>query len=235
MARRREPRRLHNLVEAASRVFLSKGYRRTQVADVARAMGIASGTVYLYAESKEALFDLAVRSSLTPNLLDGDWDLPVKTPPVGSTFDFIKRSLETVARFPALESALRSALADPCQELETIVRELFRKTSARWLALKLLERCASDWPELAALWFGQHRLRLLRQLSRYLENRMSAGRLRKAPNPAAAARLILEMVAAFAMHSRTDPHLGAMDQTVAEDLVVDAVVHAYQPVETTRP
>jgi hypothetical protein len=148
--------------------------------------------------------------------------------------EFIKASLEAEARFPALERALRLAAADPGRELEDIVRELFRKTSARWLALKLLERCASDWPELAQLWFGDHRLRLLHQLVRYLDKRMSAGRLRKAPEPAAAARLILEMVAAFAMHCRTDPHSSAMEQSVAEEVVVDAVVHAYKPVRRTR-
>src|SRR5258707_5285319 len=67
--------------------------------------------------------------------------------------------------------------------------ELFAKTSRRWLALKLLERSALDWPELAALWFGEHRLRILQQLTRYFEHRMNSGRLRAAPHPAAAARL----------------------------------------------
>ncbi len=234
MARRRDPDRLRELIQAARHVFLAKGYRQAQVADVARAMGISPGTVYLYAESKEALFNLAVRSSMSPDLLDVDWDLPVKTPPESSTFEFIKASLQTEAKFPALERALRSATPDAGRELEEIVRELFRKTSARWLALKLLERCASDWPELAQLWFGDHRLRLLRQLARYLENRMSAGRLRKVPNPAAAARLILEMVAAFAMHCRTDPHWTTMDKSEAEAVVVDAVVHAYKPLEKAR-
>ena len=194
-------------------------------------MGISPGTVYLYAESKEALFDLAVRSSMSPDLLDADWDLPVKTPPDGSTFNFIKASLQTEAKFPALERALRSPAADPTRELGDIARELFRKTSSRWLALKLLERCALDWPALAELWFGDHRLRLMKQLVRYLDSRMPAGKLRKAPNTTAAARLILEMVAALAMHCRTDPHSTALDQSAAEEVVVDAVVHAYRPVE----
>jgi len=231
MARHRDPDRLRQLVQAASQVFLAKGYRQAQVADVARAMGISPGTVYLYAESKEALFDLAIRSSMSPNLLDGARDLPVKTPPEGGTFEFIKASLQAEAKFPVLERALRSAATDAGRELEDIVRELFRKASVRWLAVKLMERSASDWPALAGLWFGDHRLRLMSQLVRYLESRMSAERLRKAPDPAAAARLILEMVAAFAMHCRMDPYSPAMDQSVAEDVVVDAVVHAYQRVE----
>jgi AcrR family transcriptional regulator len=231
MARHRDPRRLRELVQAASHVFLSKGYRQAQIADVARAMGISPGTVYLYTESKEALFDLAIRSSMSPDLLDADWDLPVKTPPDGSTFNFIKACLQAEAKFPALERALRSPAADPARELGDIVRELFRKTSSRWLALKLLERCALDWPALAELWFGDHRLRLMKQLVRYLDSRMSAGKLRTAPDTPAAARLILEMVAALAMHCRTDSHATAPDQAAAEEVVVDAVVHAYKPGE----
>jgi hypothetical protein len=129
---------------------------------------------------------------MSPDLLNGAWDLPVKTPPEGSTFEFIKASLQTEAKCPTLERALRSSAADPGRELEDIVRELFRRTSARWLALKLLERCAADWPALAELWFGNHRLRS-KQMVRYLDSRMSAGNsARQTPRR----RLILEMVAA---------------------------------------
>jgi AcrR family transcriptional regulator len=228
MARQRDPDRLRDLVQAASQVFLGKGYRQAQIADVARTMGISPGTIYLYAESKEALFDLAIRSSMSPELLERDWELPLKTPPAGSTFAFIQASLKAEAKFPALERALRSPGLEPDHELAEIVRELFGQTSSRWLALKLLERCALDWPELAELWFGDHRLRLIRQLALYLDKRMSAHRLRKAPNPAIAARLILEMVAALAMHCRTDPYSTDMDQSMAQEVVVDAVVHAYK-------
>ena len=53
--------RLQDLLECATRVFLEQGYRRTQITDVAAALGVAKGTVYLYVESKEALFDAAFR------------------------------------------------------------------------------------------------------------------------------------------------------------------------------
>ena len=36
---------------AATDVFIERGYRQTQMADVARAMGVAKGTVYLYVVS----------------------------------------------------------------------------------------------------------------------------------------------------------------------------------------
>jgi AcrR family transcriptional regulator len=45
--------RLEQLVECATRVFIDQGYRRTQMADVADALGVAKGTLYLCVESKE--------------------------------------------------------------------------------------------------------------------------------------------------------------------------------------
>ena len=61
MARQIPDDRLAQLLEAATGVFIEQGYRRTQMADVAAALGVAKGTLYLYVESKEALFDLVCR------------------------------------------------------------------------------------------------------------------------------------------------------------------------------
>src|SRR5918911_541542 len=72
MPRPRPPDRLEQLAESAVKVFTARGYRRAQMADVAREMGVAPGTLYLYVESKEALFDLAVRHALA----NGAGELP---------------------------------------------------------------------------------------------------------------------------------------------------------------
>jgi AcrR family transcriptional regulator len=52
------------IVEAARRLFTTKGYETTTIAEVARMAGVAVGTVYLYFDNKNALL-YAVR---------GDWD-----------------------------------------------------------------------------------------------------------------------------------------------------------------
>ena len=49
------------LIDVATRVFVAEGYRRTQMEDVAAALGVAKGTLYGYVESKAALFDAALR------------------------------------------------------------------------------------------------------------------------------------------------------------------------------
>lgn len=44
------------ILDAALRLFSNNGYRKTSVDDIAAAAGIGKGTIYLYFESKEALF-----------------------------------------------------------------------------------------------------------------------------------------------------------------------------------
>ncbi len=183
MSRKRQPDRLEDLVNAATQVFLAKGYRRAQIADVARAMGAAPGTVYLYVAGKEALFDLVIRVSLSPELLaEANEKLPVPEPAPGATLALIRNTLKKEARLTSLEGALKARSHTSPEEFEKIVREIYRKLSRHWLAVKLMEKAAMDWPELASMWFGEHRLRLLRNLVKYFRAGVESGTFRQVPN-----------------------------------------------------
>ena len=50
------------ILDAALTLFGRYGYRRTSIDDIARAAGVAKGTVYLHVESKAALFRTLSRS-----------------------------------------------------------------------------------------------------------------------------------------------------------------------------
>lgn len=228
MPRRPAIERLDNLIETARTLFIQKGYRRTQMADVTRVMGLSPGAVYRYVESKEALFDLVVRASTPPGITPADLDLPIPTPPPGATLTFLSQVLQREGRFPTLETALACTIVDdPRVEFEGVIREIYAITARHHQGIKLIERSALDWPELAALWFGGMRSGLIDLLTRYLTLRMSQHVLRPAPDVTAAARLILETMAFFALHRHYDPHPTALDDAIAEETVVDALVHAY--------
>ncbi len=135
--------------------------------------------------------------------------------------------IEKEGRIEALENALKSRKPDEPGQVERIVRELFEKAQRSWLAVKLVERSALDWPELASLWFGRYRRQVIEQLAEYFDRRMSRRLLRPSPDPKATARLVIELVAYFAIHRQTDPYPTVIDNVTAESLVVDAVVNAY--------
>ena len=52
--------RKQEILDTALRLFGEKGYEKTSIADIAKAIGVAQGLCYRYFPSKEALFDSAI-------------------------------------------------------------------------------------------------------------------------------------------------------------------------------
>jgi AcrR family transcriptional regulator len=229
MPRKPAANRFNTLIETATRIFIQKGYRRTQMADITGAMGLSSGAIYRYVESKEALFDLIVRAAASPELLTKEIELPIPTPQPGSTLSYVRQVVLRKGRFPVLERALgQKKVGDARVELESIVRELYRVMARDRQGIMLVERSALDWPELAVIWFGEMRSYLIDQLSCYLQSRMERRLLRAVPNAKASSRLIVETCAFFAIHRHEDPFPTPMDEALAEETAVDALVNAYK-------
>jgi AcrR family transcriptional regulator len=70
--KRRKDARPGEIVAAALDVFVERGFAATTLADVARRAGVTKGTVYLYFESKEALFKAVVRETIVPVIAQGE-------------------------------------------------------------------------------------------------------------------------------------------------------------------
>jgi AcrR family transcriptional regulator len=219
--------RFERLVECATRVFIEQGYRRTQMGDIADALGVAKGTVYLYVESKEALFDLVVRSADSTDGVRVPEALPVSTPAPGATLAVAEERMAKGATLPALNAALaRKQVRDARGELEEIVRELYRTLSANREGIKLLDRAGRDFPELADLWFRGGREGLLGLFCEYIEGRIRRKRFRPVPDVAVAARLVIETIVFWAVHRHWDPHPQSVVESVSEETVVRFVVDA---------
>ncbi|HME71353.1 MAG TPA: helix-turn-helix domain-containing protein [Myxococcota bacterium] len=224
----RSAERLEQILIAAIRVFSAKSYRRAQMADVAREMGMSPGTLYNYVESKEALFHLLVEHGFNPAPALGASDLPVRTPSPDATLRLLKGRLLEGFSLPELDGALaHKRPADARIEFEGIVRELYRAVSKHREGIVIIERSAHDWPELAALFYASMRRDLMARMKRYLVQRMDAGQLRRVPNSAAAARLIIETVAWFAMHRAHDPDSRELSDAAAEATVIDVLSHGF--------
>src|SRR5690242_16266481 len=96
--------RLARLVDVATSVFIEQGFRQTKMDDVADALAVAKGTLYLYVESKEALFDMVCRAADRP--FEEPVELPLKSPPAGATVRYITERLAAGQVIPALAEAL---------------------------------------------------------------------------------------------------------------------------------
>jgi AcrR family transcriptional regulator len=227
MPRTAPPDRLDRLIDAATRVFVEQGYRRTQMADVADAMGIAKGTLYLYVESKEALFDLVVRAADAPRPLRAPGPLPLRTPKAGVTLRYVRERLASGGRLPALNAALqRQRSPDARSELRNVCEEIYDVLARNRHGIVLIDRSARDQPKLAALWFEGSRGGLVGVLAQYLRRRTAQRALRDVPDVDAAARLIVETLAFWAVHRHGDSHPQAISEDVARATAITFVVNA---------
>jgi AcrR family transcriptional regulator len=225
MARTIPPDRFRQLVDCATRVFIEQGYARTQMADVAAAMGIAKGTLYLYVESKEALYDLVLRCADAQEPLETPAKLPLPTPRSGATLQYVRKRLREQVPLPALVTALsREKVADPRGELATIVREIYGTLGRNRHAIKLGDRSAQFHPDLASVWFEGGRGTLVDALARYLETRIRRKLFRAVPDATVAARVIVETIVTWAVHRHWDPSPQVLDDKVVEDTVVQFVL-----------
>ena len=227
MARSIPAGRLERLIEVATEMFIAEGYRRTQMSGVAEALGVAKGTLYGYVESKAALFDIAIRYADGHEPLPETGELPIETPAPGVT---VKRLEERIAEEAAGLRLVQVAVAEPdCDvraELHEVLVDLYRRASRNRFAIKLADRCASEHPDLAAVWFGRGRWAQHELLMHYMRTRIESGQLRPVPSIPVAARTILETVAFWSVHRYWDPSPQSIEEGAVEEAVIDFLVHS---------
>jgi AcrR family transcriptional regulator len=231
-AKRDAHERLGELIAAAVRVFTREGYRSARMSDVAAELGLTEAAIYRYVDSKEGLFVLAIRHALLLEDLPSG-DLPLSPAPLEVTLREARDFITEVVPFGQLAEALSGngllISSDSAAELDAILRELYDLESRTREAADMLERSARELPEMADLLNAGIRGPVLAALTSYLDGRAQAGMLRRTPDSAATARLVLETLTWFARHRFSDPDGAAIPADVAEDTAVDALVHALVP------
>jgi AcrR family transcriptional regulator len=120
---RRKDARAPEILDAALAMFAQKGFAATRLDDIAAKAGITKGTIYLYFDSKQALFEALARQS------------------IGQQLDAVKAQLSV---FPG-------SSADLLRLVLTTMGH-FAMTSDRVVLPRLVLAEAANFPELAEFW-----------------------------------------------------------------------------------
>jgi hypothetical protein len=95
--------------------------------------------------------------------------------------------------------------------------------------IRLVERSALDWPELADRYYSKGRRPFVRRLGDHIARRVDAGYLRGAPDAEVAARYVIEVVAWFANHRYGDHDGALIDDVLARATVVELTTRSFGP------
>jgi len=146
---RRKDARPSEILAAALETFVEHGYAATRLEEVARRAGVTKGTLYIYFESKEALFKEVVRANVVP-------------------------MLTTAEQLAADRSASPEALL---HQLVTAWWCAMGPSGLGGLP-KLVMSEAANFPELAQFWYGEVVQRGRRVFAQVIERGVEAGAFR---------------------------------------------------------
>jgi AcrR family transcriptional regulator len=156
---RRKDARPAEILDAALAVFAQKGFAATKLDDIAAKAGITKGTIYLYFDSKQALFEALARQS------------------VGAQIEQVTAQL---AHFSGTSAELLRFV------LSTMGR--FAMTSDRVVLPRLVLAEAANFPQLAEFWRREIIERGIALMSGIIQRGIDRGEFRKI-EPQHAARL----------------------------------------------
>ncbi len=131
--------RQRQILDAARRVFSTRGYERASVTNLIREAGVARGTFYLYFESKEAVFSALVTELLRDLQSSVRGVDPVRDAGhvVAELFDVVRRIVVTTKDDKAITRILFRQGPGIGTEVDAVLRG-FRRSLHVWL-LQALE------------------------------------------------------------------------------------------------
>ncbi len=147
---RRSEARPGEILAAASRLFVERGYAATRMEEIAAAAGVTKGTLYLYFKSKEELFRAMVEESVLPRLEAGERRVAEHT---GSAADLFRQLM--------LEWWERASMPPSCG------------------LAKLMSAEAANFPGVARYYVEEVLVRARRLFQGVLERGMSSGEFRQ--------------------------------------------------------
>ena len=111
------------ILEAAIKVFAERGFHSATVAEIARAAGVADGTIYLYFKGKDDLLLRLFDEKMTELLADAKAAVAQERTAPGKLRRFIQLHLAVVERNPDLASVLIVELRQSAQFLKAADRQ----------------------------------------------------------------------------------------------------------------
>jgi AcrR family transcriptional regulator len=91
LRKRRKEARPSELTAAALLLFVEKGFSATRLEDIAARAGVSKGTLYLYFDSKEALFKAVIQEGILPVVAENE---NIAAQHTGNSFDLLTKLLD---------------------------------------------------------------------------------------------------------------------------------------------
>jgi AcrR family transcriptional regulator len=199
--------RAADILNAALDMFVENGFAATRLEDIAERAGVSKGTLYLYFESKEALFKAVIRETIVPVVERAEQQVEAFS---GSSRDLLALSLR--GWWSALSETRMTGLP------------------------KLVLAEATNFPEVARTYFDEVVLRVRGLFARVLRRGIERGEFRPLDVEYTARVMIAPVVMAqIWKHSLVKCQIDAIDFERQLDVLIDLTLNGIAAIEERQP
>lgn len=216
--------RIHKIADAATSLFLTQGYGKTQISHIARAVGVSVGTIYHDFVGKEEILHYILQCAIDPAFAERDLPLPIRD----DLFPELEQQIgETFERSAAAFAApLAAGLVN--YRFETLLSDAFDLLSQYAAGCLFIEKNQYEFPRLAAQ-YRAYRGRFFAAMTDYLAAFTARGEIRPVEDAELTTVLIVEMLTWWAMDVRyTSFETRAVPPDAAKRVCLDNLLTAYR-------
>lgn len=215
--------RLEKIYQEAGRLFLTKGYANTKMAEIAKASGIAVGTMYSAFSGKDAVFSFVLHATLDPEHFSDNVLLPIKP----------AMALELIPLLKKLDKILDSIMiitddnGNIRKDFPTLTGELFDFFADYLFATDNIKKNAEIYHELREVYFPSEKKYFLK-LNDCLKRYMEAGQIRSFDHMMSHASYLTDTMTWWALNANMQNPGEPVPRDTAKEICIGIVQRAYQ-------
>lgn len=217
--------RLEKIYYSASKLFINKGYARTQMKDIAKDIGLSTGMLYVYFSSKKDVLAFTLKATITPDILNKEFELPL-----GSTlFKDLNKEIKDVLN--AQKETFERILVNHVDKnsFEKVLSCAFDLIAQYGRGILIIENNLDDVGDIST-YYKEYREHFFSQMLDYIILLQNSGQCREMKHTEYSTQLIIETLSWWGMHVMNDVYAVQedMDINVAKEVCLDNLIHAYQ-------
>lgn len=215
-------KRLKAVYDAASFLFVSKGYTNTQVSQIAKKANIATGTIYNLFTSKRSILHFVLLCSFDKHYLDRDITLPIKEVNDQLIIRHFRQIVEEM--FSIIEKKTKDG--EPAQTFDDMFSTVFDYAASYNVAFNIINDNRSVLYEVKKV-HSQFSNRLYSLFEENLLQYIKRGEVRKVELPELHIRNIIEGITWWSMY--LPYQVPDIDVPVhkAKEIALDILKHSY--------
>lgn len=216
--------KLQKIYSEAGRLFNKNGYANTKMSEIAKASGIAVGTMYSAFTGKDAVLTFVIYATLNKNYFSTEIPLPIK--PIESPkliallTNIIDVELSSVMNITDNDGNL-------CKDFLKLMGELFDLFADYLLAFDNIEKNSGVLEELSEIYWPQ-KLAYFEKLGNYLKLYMEGGQIQEFTHISSHVLFLTDTLTWWALNSNLSIPNEPIPRDVAKEICMGIIKRAYQ-------